>query len=231
MIWKPTKTSLLGVPYSRRVTTLLQGRPFTTVPAGLNIAWSVSTSLQSRAITPEVTPQSQHYCRAASCGNEIASEGDPGLDNIPKDERFGSLGADEGGHGCSITSQGHAAAVLVLCNLRWLHRLLHLHGKRGDKGGLFPGAGEEKRAATFTFLSFTCVSLRFVFTLLLGLRSLELQEPLGKGSSLQGEATAWPLRCRGARTSRGTALPAMVSPSALGARGEAGERASGWEGV
>lgn len=74
-------------------------------------------------------------------------------------------------------------------------------GRGGDKGGLFPGAGEEKRAATFTFLSFTCVSLRFVFTLLLGLWSLELQEPPGEGSSLQGESTAWPLPCRGARTS------------------------------
>lgn len=36
--WKPTKTALLGVPYSRHVTTLLQEMLFTMVPAHLNIA-------------------------------------------------------------------------------------------------------------------------------------------------------------------------------------------------
>lgn len=75
-----------------------------------------------------------------------------------------------------------------------------------------------------------CILFCFAFMLFLGPHSLELQELPGQGNSLQGDAMECvpSLLCA---PRRGTALPMTVSPSALGAREEAGERASGWEGV
>lgn len=70
---KPTKAALLGVPNSRDVIALLQGRLFTVVPARLNIAYKCQHPLHSRAIAAEgVMPQGQHYCHAAFYKHEIS---------------------------------------------------------------------------------------------------------------------------------------------------------------
>lgn len=103
---------------------------------------------------------------------------------------------------CSITHDGFTSPCV--------------HVGRGVRRGFLPWCGEGKGGFCVHIPSIhACGLFCFAFMLFLVLQSLELQELPGEGNSLQGDATVWVLSLLCLHRCRGTALPVVVSPSAL----------------